>query len=117
VALVVTGLAALALALYVRYALVEPATVGLACDAGAETTDCVVRQVFIGLFRHFVLGSAAMLMTLLALIRPNVLLAGAALACGLLGAVLYNTGLSALALGLLPLVLARPAPPREFRPD
>jgi hypothetical protein len=116
-AILVAGALAVGLALYMRYGLVEPSSVGLACESGEVSTACVSRQIFIGMFRHEVFGIVALAATVLALLRPNGLLVGAALACGLMGAVLYNTGLSAIALSLLPLVLARPAPPREFQPE
>lgn len=113
----VVGAASIGLASYMRYGLVEPASVGLVCDAGAMTTVCVIRRVFIGIFVWYGFGAAALVATLLALLRPSNLLIGIALAAGMCGVVLYNTQLSALALALLPLVFARPAPEREFQPD
>lgn len=115
--LAVVGAAALGLAAYMRYGLVEPASVGLVCDAGAMTPVCIVRRVFIGVFVWYGFGAAALFATALALLRPSNLLVGAALAAGMCGVVLYNTQLSALALALLPLVFARPTPEREFQPD
>jgi hypothetical protein len=117
VALMVAGAMALGLAAYMRYQLVEPASVGLVCDAGAMTSVCIIRRVFIGIFVWNGFGGAALVATALALVRPSSLLLGVALTAGLLGVVLYNTQLSALALALLPLVLARPAPAREFQPE
>jgi hypothetical protein len=116
-ALFVIGAAALGLAVYMRYWIVEPAVVGLACDAGSMTTICVVRRTFIGIFVWNGFGAAALVATALALLRPSSLLVAAALIFGFLGVVLYNTQLSALALALLPLVLARPAPAAEFQPE
>ncbi|BCJ90937.1 hypothetical protein IZ6_16720 [Terrihabitans soli] len=116
-ALAAVSAAALGLALYMRYWVVEPAVVGLACDAGSMTTICVVRRTFIGIFVWYGFGGAALVATALALLRPSNLLIGAALIFGLIGVVNYNTQLSALALALLPLVLARPAPEREFQPE
>jgi hypothetical protein len=116
-ALAALGAAALGLAVYMRYRLVEPASVGLVCDAGAMTTVCIVRRVFIGIFVWNGFGGAALIATGLALVRPSSLLIGVALIAGLTGVVCYNTQLSALALALLPLVLARPAPAQEFQPE
>jgi hypothetical protein len=116
-ALAALSAAALGLAIYVRYWLVEPASVGLVCDAGAMTPVCIFRRTFIGIFVWNGFGGAALAATALALLRPSNLLVGAALIAGFLGVVLYNTQLSALALALLPLVLARPAPAREFQPE
>jgi len=116
-AIAVAGVAALGVALYMRYGLVEPASVGLVCDAGALTTVCVVRRVFIGIFVNDGFGIAALIAALLSLLRPNIVTVAVSVAAGLLGVVLYNTGLSALALSLLPLALARSAPLPEFRPE
>jgi hypothetical protein len=117
VTLALLSACALGLAVYVRYWLVEPASVGLVCDAGAMTPVCIFRRTFIGIFVWNGFGGAALIATGLALLRPSSLLIGAALVAGCLGVVLYNTQLSALALALLPLVLARPAPAREFQPE
>lgn len=116
-ALIGLSAASLGLAIYVRYWLVEPASVGLVCDAGAMTPVCIFRRTFIGIFVWNGFGGAALVATTLALLRPSSLLVGASLIAGFLGVVLYNTQLSALALALLPLVLARPAPAREFQPE
>ncbi|HVV91802.1 MAG TPA: hypothetical protein VHD15_00140 [Hyphomicrobiales bacterium] len=107
----------LAVALYVRYGLIENTSVGLVCDAGALTTTCVVRRVFAGVFGYNGFGIAALIAALLALLRPNAVMVAAALAAGLLGVVLYDGGLAAPALSLLPFVLARPAPRPEFQPE
>lgn len=116
-ALIATGSASIGLAAYMRYQVVEPSSVGLACQAGAQTTLCTVRRVFIGIFTHYGFGAAALVAAFLALIRPSSLLIAISLFAGFLGVVLYNTQLSALALALLPLVFARPAPPKEFQPE
>jgi hypothetical protein len=108
---------ALGLAAYMRYQLVEPASVGLACDAGATTALCTIRRAFVLTFVWNGFGTAALIATAIALVRPSVFMVAVALAAGLLGVVLYNTQLSALALALLPLVLARPAPAPKFRPE
>jgi hypothetical protein len=117
IALAALSAAALGIAIYMRYWVVEPAVVGLACDAGSMTTVCVTRRVFIGIFVWNGFGGAALIATGLALLRPSSLLIGIALAAGFIGVVNYNTQLSALALALLPLVLARPAPVQEFQPE
>ena len=109
--------ASLGLAAYLRYGLVEPSSVGLVCDAGAMTPVCIIRRVFIGIFVNNGFGVAALIATMLALVRPSQVLISLALASGFLGVVLYNTQLSALALALLPLVLARPAAAPEFQPE
>lgn len=115
--LVAISAAALATGFYMRYGLVEPPSVGLVCDAGAQTTVCTIRHAFIGIFTRSGFGIAAIVTALLALARPGTFLVGATLATGFIGVVLYNTATAAIALSLLPLVLARAAPRREFQPD
>ena len=95
--------------MYLRYLVIEQPTVALACDAGLDTWLCLAREVATGLFRHSVFGIAALLAAVLNLIRPSVVLFALGLAAGGFGIVLYNAGLSALALALLLLSLARPA--------
>lgn len=109
--------AALGLAAYMRYELVEPASVGLVCDAGARTAVCIIRRGFILAFVWNGFGIVALIATAAALIRPYLGAIAVALGAGVLGVVLYNTQLSALALALLPLVLARPAPTPELQPE
>lgn len=113
-ALAAVAAISLGVAAYMRYGLVEPSAVGLVCDAGATTAVCLVRRVFILTFEYYGFGVAALIATGAALLRPTTFRVSLALATGLLGVVLYNTQLSGLALALLPLALARPAPePRQ----
>lgn len=108
--LLVVGFSALGYALYMRYLAIEQSTVGLACQAGLDTWLCTSRRIVIALFTYSVFGIAALLIAALNLLRPSVVLFGAALAAACLGIVLYNVQLSALAAGLLVLSLARRAP-------
>jgi hypothetical protein len=108
--LLVVGFVSLGYALYLRYLVIEQSTVGLACDAGLQTWLCLTRRCVTWLFRHAVFGIGALAAAMLNLIRPSVVLMALGLAFGGFGIVLYNVGLSALALGLLILSLARPAP-------
>jgi hypothetical protein len=62
------------------------------------------------LFKHSVFGIVALVIATLNLMRPSiVLLTGGLIAAGF-GIVLYNVGLSGLAIGLFILGFARPAP-------
>jgi hypothetical protein len=71
---------------------------------------CKTRTLVTSLFRNSVFGTVALVIATLHLIRPSiVLLTGAVIAAGF-GIVLYNIGLSGLAIGLLILGFARPAP-------
>jgi hypothetical protein len=107
--LLMVGFAAVGYALYLRYLVIEQSTVGLACDAGLTTWLCKTRKVVIALFEHSVLGVVATGVAALNLIRPSIVLVGLALAAAGFGIVLYNVALSALAVSLLILSLARPA--------
>ena len=108
--LLVVGFATVGYALYVRYLAVEYSTVALACDAGLQTVLCKTRSLVTYLFRNSVFGVVALIIATLHVVRPSiVLLTGGLIAAGF-GIVLYNIGLSGLAIGLLILGFARPAP-------
>ena len=108
--LLVIGFLTVGYALYVRYLIIEFSTVALACDAGLQTVTCQTRTLATVLFKNSVFGIVALVIATLNLMRPSiVLIAGALVAAGL-GIVLYNIVLSGLAIGLLILGLARPAP-------
>lgn len=111
--LLIVGFGAIGYALYMRYLAIEQSSVGLACGAGLDTWLCYSRKIVIALFGNSVFGIAALIIAALNLLRPSVVLFGAALAAACLGVVLYNLQLSALAIGLLVLSLARRAPAPE----
>jgi len=108
--LMVVGFITVGYALYLRYLAIEFSTVGLACDGGLQTMICKSRSVATSLFRNSVFGATALVIAVLHVMRPSiVLLTGGLIAAGL-GIVLYNIVLSGLAIGLLILGFARPAP-------
>ena len=108
--LLVVGFVTLGYAIYLRYLAIEFSTVALACDAGLQTVICQSRQLATYLFKNSVFGTAALVIATLHLMRPSiVLLTGGLIAAGF-GIVLYNIGLSGLAIGLLILGFALPAP-------
>jgi hypothetical protein len=108
--LMVVGFLSVGYALYLRYFAIEFSSVALACDAGLPTLLCKTRILVTALFRNSVFGIAALVIAALNLIRPSiVLLTGGLVAAGF-GIVLYNVGLSGIAVGLLILGFARPAP-------
>jgi hypothetical protein len=107
--LLVIGFCSIGYALYMRYLAVEQSTVGLACQAGLNTWLCFTRQITIVLFTYSVFGWVAVIVAALNLLRPSLVLFGLALAAAGCGVVLYNVGLSSLAVGLLVLSLARRA--------
>jgi hypothetical protein len=108
--LAVVALIALGCGFSMRYLAIENATVGISCGSGAQTWLCASRRTAIALFEPQAFGIAALAAALLNLIRPSIVLCAIALAASGLGIVLYNTALSALAVALLTLSLARPAP-------
>ena len=111
--LLIVGFLSLGYALYIRYGAIEQSAVGLACAAGLDTWLCLARNVAIVLFGHSVFGWGALILSLLNLLRPSLVLFGAALALTCMGIVLYNVGLASLAAGALILSLARRAPEPE----
>ena len=108
--LLIVGFVTVGYALYLRYLAVEFSTVALACDAGLQTMICKMRSLATYLFKNSVFGIAAIVIAVLHVLRPSiVLLTGGLIAAGL-GIVLYNIVLSGIAIGLLILGFARPAP-------
>lgn len=110
IALALLGLAALGTALYFRYGLVQNTPLGLACEGGEVSFTCTVRLAAIMLFTFSVFGLVSVIVALVQLWRPHVVLFGIGLVFAMAGIVLYNTRAASLALVLLLLSLARPAP-------
>jgi hypothetical protein len=104
--------AALACGSYVRYRLIEQPAVGIACQTSTNT-ECSLRSNAIVLYELSAFGLTAVTAALLNLFRPSVVLIAIALFAGGIGIILYNVALSALALTLLILCLARPVPGRD----
>ena len=108
--LMVVGFLTVGYALYLRYLAIEFSTVSLACDAGLQTMLCQARALATVLHKNSVFGITALIIATLHLIRPSiVLMTGGVIAAGF-GIVLYNIELSGIAIGLLILGFARPAP-------
>ena len=108
--LLVVGFVTVGYALYLRYLAIELSTVALACDAGLQSLLCKARTLATALFKNSVFGIVALIIATLHVMRPSiVLLTGGLIAAGL-GIVLYNIVLSGLAIGLLIVGFARPAP-------
>jgi hypothetical protein len=100
-------------AMYLRYMVMENATMSLACQGGLATWLCDSFRLVNVLYPHQVFGWVALLVALLNLVRPSIVLVTVALAAASFGIVLHNADLSALAAGVLILSLARPAPTAE----
>jgi hypothetical protein len=103
------GVVALGTALYLRYAIIQNSTIGVACEAGEVSALCKLRLAVILMFVQDSFGWVAMIAAGVQLWRPNIVAFGAGLTFALMGLVLYNTRASALAVALLVLSLARPA--------
>jgi hypothetical protein len=104
------GLLALTGGFYLRYGLMQQASIGIACGANPSTWLCATRHTAYALYSVSAFGIAALGAALLNLIRPSFALCAVALIAGGIGVVLHNVALSALALALLIVSLARPAP-------
>ena len=111
--LLIVGFLAVGEALYLRYLAIEYAPVSLACQAGLNTWLCAAFRLVIRLYNHNVFGWVALAAALLNLMRPSIVLMVVALAAAGFGLVLHNADLSGLAVALLILSLARPAPAAE----
>jgi hypothetical protein len=101
------ALGSLAAAFYVRYGIIENTQIGFACDAGELSFLCQFRLATVYLFNATLFGAVAIVAAGLQLCRPNITAFGIGLSFAAIGVVLYNTRLSALALALLILSLAR----------
>jgi hypothetical protein len=106
--LILIGLLSLGYALYLRYLAVELSSVGLACQAGQQTWLCSTRALVMTLFNNSVFGWVALGAAIVNLFRPTLPVFALGLAAAAFGVVLYNVGLSALAVGVLILSFARP---------
>ena len=108
--LLVVGFVTVGYALYLRYLAIEQSTVALTCDGGLRTWLCTTRRVMTALFTHSVFGAVATVAAVTNLICPSIALVVLTLVAAGFGIVLYNVALSGLAVTLLILSLARPAP-------
>jgi hypothetical protein len=111
--LIPLGLLALGYALYMRYRVIQDTPTGLACDGGLTTFLCTMRSGVITLFQDGVFGAIAIGAALLNLARPALVLFALGMVAAALGIVLYNVMLSALAVPLLIVSLARPVAEAE----
>jgi len=108
--LMVVGFLSVGYALYLRYLAIEYSPVALACDGGLPTVLCKTRTMVTYLFKNNVFGLAALIVAVLHVIRPSIVTLTVGIAVAGLGIVLYNIGLSGVAIALMILGFARPAP-------
>ena len=110
VCLATLALAALTYGFFMRYWVIEQSAVSIGCEGGGTNWLCASRRTAIALFTPQVFGIVALGAALLNLLRPSVVFWGLVLFASGIGIVLYNTSLSARAVALLILSLARPVP-------
>lgn len=108
--LLVVGFVTVGYAMYLRYFGIEFSPLALACDAGLQTVMCKARALATPLFKNSVFGITALVIAVLHVIRPSIVLLTGGLVVAVLGIVLYNVALCGIAIGLLILGFARPAP-------
>jgi len=108
--LIVVGFVSVGYALYLRYFAVEFSQVALACEAGLPTMLCKTRLLATYLFKNEVFGIAAVIVALLHFLRPSIVTLTVGLIVAGFGIVLYNIGLSGVAIAIMILGFARPAP-------
>jgi hypothetical protein len=108
--LMAVGFLTVGYAIYLRYFAIENSQVALACETGLQTWLCKTRLTATWLFRHTVFGGAAIVIAVLHVMRPSIVTLTAGLVAAGAGIVLYNVVLSGIAVGLLILGFARPAP-------
>jgi hypothetical protein len=108
--LLIVGFVTVGCALYLRYFGVEFSQTSLACDAGLQSMMCKARATATSLFKNSVFGIVALVIATLNLMRPSIVLLTLGVIAAGLGIVLYNIVLSGIAIGLLILGFARPAP-------
>jgi hypothetical protein len=102
--------ASIAIALHLRYGVIQNTPIGLACEAGERSLTCTLRLATIMLFVNSAFGLTAFAAALVQLWRPATIVFSTGLIAAGFGLVLYNTRLSALAVALLVLSLARLRP-------
>jgi hypothetical protein len=108
--ILIVGFLTVGYALYLRYMAIEFTQVRLECEGGLQTMLCKTRVLMTYLFKSYVFGIVALIVAVLHLIRPSIVTLTVGLVAACFGIVLYNIGLSGVALGLLILGFARPAP-------
>jgi hypothetical protein len=108
--LLIVGFVTVGYAIYLRYFAIEFSQTALACDAGLQTVLCKARATATALFKNNVFGIVALVIATLNLMRPSIVLLTLGVIAAGLGIVLYNIVLSGIAIGLLILGFARPAP-------
>jgi hypothetical protein len=94
-------------AFWLRFAILEDRAVGLSCREGSEDWLCLVRNAATFSYEYALLGSFAVLIAAVNLVRPSYVTFAVATGAATIGAILYNVGGAAIAITLIILSLAR----------
>jgi hypothetical protein len=94
-------------AFWLRFAVLEDRAVGLLCRQGSGDWLCLVRDAATFSYEYALLGSIAVLIAAVNLVRPSYVTFAVAAGAATIGAILYNVGGAAIAITLLILSLAR----------
>jgi len=108
--LIPLGMGAVGWALYMRYMVVEPALVALACEAGLESMGCYGRAAVVTLALWNVFGALALGGALIQLIAPSLAAFAMTLVFTAFALVFHNELAGAVAAMGLILSFARPGP-------
>jgi hypothetical protein len=92
---------------WLRFAILENRAVGLSCREGSEDWLCLVRNAATFSYEYALLGSFAVLIAAVNLVRPSYVTFAVAAVAATIGAILYNVGGAGIAITLLILSLAR----------
>jgi hypothetical protein len=111
--LLIVAVLTVGFALYLRYMVMQVHEEALACQAGRDTFICRALKIALNFYQYNVFGTVALGAAILNLLRPSIVLVTVALFSGGLGIVIHNAALSGLAVALLLISLARPAPAPE----
>lgn len=108
--LIPLGMGAVGWALYMRYMVVEPTLVSLACEAGLESAGCYGRAAVLALSLWNVFGAVALVVALIQLIAPGLATFSVGMVFAGFALVFHNEVAGALAAMMLILSFARPGP-------
>ncbi|QRG05135.1 hypothetical protein EZH22_18655 [Xanthobacter dioxanivorans] len=108
--LIPLGMGAVGWAIYMRYMVVEPTLVALACEAGLESVACYGRAAVLALSLWNVFGAVALAVALIQLLAPGLATFAVGLVFSAFALVFHNEIAGALAAMMLILSFARPGP-------
>src|SRR5262245_40621849 len=107
------SIAALSIALFVRYGVIQNSVIGVACESGEVSLTCKIRLAVILMFIQDLFGWVAIITAGVQLWRPKTVAFGTSLIFALLGLVPVNTCASRVSVALL--LLRRAGAVRELR--